>query len=82
MEKPVGVIRNNLVCFIARSNETKVLAMSMGAPAFEYKYLFERFDVNIFSANFTLYGDMSSRIMTILSGYSPDQVEYEYSGAN
>ena len=74
--KPVVVLSNNDGCVIARSNEAKVLGIPMGAPAFEYKYLFERFDVNIFSANFALYGDMSSRVMSILSDYSPDQEIY------
>jgi DNA polymerase V len=48
----------------------------MGAPAFEYKYLFERHDIAVFSANFALYGDMSNRVMTILSNYSPTQEIY------
>jgi len=63
-------------CIRTRSNEAKALDIPMGAPAFEYRYIFERCDVNIFSANFTLYGDMSSRVMSILSDYSPDQKIY------
>jgi len=43
----------------------------MGAPAFEYRYLFERQRVAVFSANFPLYGDISQRVMNILSTYSP-----------
>ena len=74
--KPVVVLSNNDGCVIARSNEAKALGIPMGAPAFEYRYLFERCDVNIYSANFTLYGDMSSRVMSILSDYSPDQEIY------
>jgi len=48
----------------------------MGAPAFEYRYLFERQGVAVFSANFALYGDMSKRVMTILSDYAPIQEIY------
>jgi DNA polymerase V len=74
--KPIVVLSNNDGCVIARSNEAKALGIPMGAPAFEYKYLFERNNVNVFSANFSLYGDMSNRIMNILSDYSPEQEIY------
>lgn len=74
--KPVVVLSNNDGCVIARSNEAKALGVPMGAPAFEYKYLFERHNVTVFSANFALYGDMSNRVMTILSDYSPNQEIY------
>ena len=74
--KPVVVLSNNDGCVIARSNEAKALGVPMGAPAFEYKYLFERYNVAVFSANFALYGDMSNRVMTILSDYSPNQEIY------
>lgn len=74
--KPVVVLSNNDGCVIARSNEAKALGVPMGAPAFEYKYLFERHKVQVFSANFALYGDMSNRVMSILSNYSPNQEIY------
>jgi len=75
-EKPVVVLSNNDGCVIARSNEAKACGIPMGAPAFEYERTFERFNVSVFSANFTLYGDMSNRVMRILSEYSPDQEIY------
>lgn len=74
--KPVVVLSNNDGCVIARSNEAKLLGIPMGAPAFEYEYLFQRNDVKVFSANFGLYGDMSNRVMTILGAYSPSQEIY------
>jgi len=74
--KPVVVLSNNDGCVIARSNEAKQLGIPMGAVAFEYRYLFERHKVNVFSSNFSLYGDMSSRVMSILSEYSPNQEIY------
>ncbi|MFV0391615.1 MAG: Y-family DNA polymerase [Paludibacteraceae bacterium] len=74
--KPIVVLSNNDGCVIARSNEAKVLGVPMGAPAFEYKYLFERNRVEVFSANFSLYGDMSARVMSILANYSPVQEIY------
>jgi len=70
--KPIVVLSNNDGCVIARSNEAKALGIPMGAPAFKYKDLFQKHNVRIFSANFALYGDMSNRVMDILSGYSPE----------
>ncbi len=63
---------NNNGCVIARSNEAKVLGIPMGAPAFEYKKLFEDNNVFVYSSNYALYGDMSSRVMNILSTFSPE----------
>lgn len=70
--KPVVILSNNDGCVIARSNEAKALGIPMGAPAFEFKKLFEENNVFIYSSNYALYGDMSSRVMNILSTYSPD----------
>ena len=74
--KPIVVLSNNDGCVIARSNEAKACGIPMGAPAFEYKQTFERYDIQVFSANFTLYGDLSNRVMNILSNYSPEQEIY------
>ena len=69
--KPIVVLSNNDGCVIARSNEAKKLGIPMGAPAFQYQSVFRRHSVKVFSANFHLYGDMSRRVMNILSTYSP-----------
>ncbi len=74
--KPVVVLSNNDGCVIARSNEAKKLGIPMGAPAYQYEAVFERRGVGVFSANFPLYGDMSRRVMSILSTYSPQQEIY------
>ena len=74
--KPVVVLSNNDGCVIARSNEAKDLGIPMGAPAFEYQYVFERQHIAVFSANFELYGDMSRRVMTMLGEYTPKQEIY------
>ena len=74
--KPIVVLSNNDGCVIARSNEAKACGIPMGAPAFEYKQVFEQHDIQVFSANFTLYGDLSNRVMNILSNYSPEQEIY------
>ena len=70
--KPVVVLSNNDGCAISRSNEAKALGIPMGAPAFKYEKVFQKNNVEIFSSNFPLYGDMSSRVMSILSKYTPN----------
>jgi DNA polymerase V len=74
--KPVVILSNNDGCVIARSNEAKALGIPMGAPAFEYKKLFEQHQVHVYSSNYALYGDMSSRVMNILSTFTPDMEVY------
>ena len=71
-KKPVVVLSNNDGCAISRSNEAKVLGIPMGAPAFKYEELFRKNNVKVFSSNFPLYGDMSSRVMSILSKFTPN----------
>lgn len=70
--KPIVVLSNNDGCVIARSNEAKALGIPMGAPAFEWEQVFVKNKVQVFSANFALYGDMSNRVMTLLGTYTPD----------
>lgn len=74
--KPVVVLSNNDGCVIARSNEAKTLGIPMGAPAFKHKELFEKNHVQVFSANFPLYGDMSSRVMSVLGMFCPQMEIY------
>ncbi|MDA3879152.1 MAG: Y-family DNA polymerase [Prolixibacteraceae bacterium] len=74
--KPVVVLSNNDGCVIARSNEAKALGIPMGTPAFKYKELFRKHGVAVFSSNYALYGDMSSRVMSILSEMSPETEVY------
>lgn len=74
--RPVVVLSGNDGCVIARSNEAKALGIAMGQPAFELRDLFERHKVAIYSSNHILYGDISRRIMSFLSQYSPDVEVY------
>ena len=69
--RPVVVLSNNDGCVIARSNEAKALGLKMGDPFFEVRELLERERVTLFSSNYTLYGDMSRRVMSLLSRYTP-----------
>src|ERR1700729_3875254 len=69
--KPVVVLSSNDGCVVARSNESKRLGVPMGAPAFQYRQLFEQGHITRFSANFELYGDISKRITALLSTITP-----------
>jgi len=71
-KKPIVILSNNDGCVISRSNEAKVLGIPMGAPAFKYQSIFKKNNVYVFSSNFPLYGDISSRIMNILSSFTPN----------
>ncbi len=73
---PVVVLSNNDGCVIARSNEAKALGIRMGAPAFKFRDLFDRHGVKVFSSNYSLYGDMSARVMSCLSSLVPDMEIY------
>ena len=70
--KPIAILSNNDGCVIARSNEAKAVGLPMGAPAFKYKKMFIDNNISVFSSNYALYGDMSSRVMTILSEFAPE----------
>lgn len=65
--KPTVVLSNNDGCVIARSNEAKALGIAMGAPYYQIQDLIKHAGVQVFSSNQTLYGDMSRRVMSILS---------------
>ncbi len=64
--KPVVVLSNNDGCVIARSPEAKALKIPMGAPAFQWRRHFAENQVEVFSSNYALYGDMSRRVMQVL----------------
>ena len=70
--RPVVVLSNNDGCVIARSNEAKALGIAMGAPWHLHRAQFEKSGVIVRSSNYTLYGDMSARVMKVLSDFTPD----------
>ena len=74
--RPVVVLSNNDGCAIARSNEAKALGIKMGAPWFEIRHMEESQGLVALSANFTLYGDMSNRMMSLAAGLGPTQEIY------
>lgn len=73
---PIVVLSNNDGCVIARSNEAKALGVPMGAPAFQNEELFKKNKVQVFSANFVLYGDLSNRMVNIARRYCQDVEVY------
>ncbi|MCB0446102.1 MAG: Y-family DNA polymerase [Gelidibacter sp.] len=70
--KPIAVLSNNDGCVISRSDEAKALGLPMGAPAFKYEAFFKQHGIQVFSSNYSLYGDMSERVMSILGQFTPD----------
>lgn len=64
--KPIIVLSSNDGCIIARSDEAKLLGIKMGVPFYQVKGLCNYHKVNVFSSNFSLYGDMSRRVMSTL----------------
>ncbi|WP_461538408.1 Y-family DNA polymerase [Spongorhabdus nitratireducens] len=69
--KPLGVLSNNDGCIIARTRELKALGIAMGTPAFKVRQQVERGQILLRSSNYALYGDMSSRFMSVLEQFSP-----------
>ena len=70
--KPIVVLSNNDGCVIARSNEAKDLGIRMGVPVYQIKNLVNTHGVTVFSSNYTLYGDMSERVMSMLTELVPE----------
>ncbi|MCC8070847.1 MAG: Y-family DNA polymerase [Bacteroidales bacterium] len=70
-ERPVVVLSNNDGCIVARSNEAKALGLKMGEPFYQVRKVLEDNGVAVFSSNYALYGDMSRRVMSLLSRYTP-----------
>src|SRR4029077_15242252 len=69
--RPVIVLSNNDGCAISRSDEAKALGIGMAAPAFIMSKFLDEHRVAVFSSNYTLYGDMSKRIMDSLGLFTP-----------
>jgi DNA polymerase V len=70
--RPVVVLSNNDGCIVARSNEAKALGIGMGSPYFKYAALIRHHKVTVFSSNYALYGDLSQRVMDILTQIEPE----------
>ena len=70
--QPIVVLSNNDGCIISRSDEAKAAGISMGAPEFQVRDQLKKQNITVFSSNYPLYGDLSSRVMKILEQFSPN----------
>tara|TARA_B100000446_G_scaffold119027_1_gene111086 strand:+ start:987 stop:2267 length:1281 start_codon:yes stop_codon:yes gene_type:complete len=71
-KKPVVVLSNNDGCIISRSNEAKALGIKMGEPYFKAKDIIVKNNVQVFSSNYSLYGDISRRVMRTLKRFNSE----------
>ncbi len=71
---PIIVLSNNDGCVIARSQEAKDFGIEMAVPAFKIKHLIKQHNIRVYSSNYALYGDISSRVMATLESMAP-QIE-------
>ena len=71
-KKPVVVLSNNDGCIVSRSNEAKALGIKMGEPYFKAKDIIVKNNVQVFSSNYSLYGDLSRRVMRTLKRFNSD----------
>src|SRR6056297_1333439 len=71
---PVVVLSNNDGCVVARSPEAKLLGIKMAVPAFQIADLIKKHHIKVYSSNYALYGDISSRVMATLESLAP-QIE-------
>ena len=72
IRKPVIVLSSNDGCIISRSNEAKALGIKMGDPYFKAKEIIKKNNVHVFSSNYSLYGDMSRRVMKTLKYFGTE----------
>ena len=70
--KPVVVLSNNDGCIISRSNEAKALGIKMGEPYFKARDIILKNKVEVFSSNYSLYGDLSRRVMRTLKRFNAE----------
>ena len=89
LNRPVVVLSNNDGCVISRSNEAKKMGIKMGEPIFKIKHIIKKGEVIVLSSNYSIYGDISNRIMNILREnlldvevYSIDEAFFSLSGVN
>ncbi|CAA9891583.1 DNA polymerase V, subunit C (fragment) [Candidatus Methylobacter favarea] len=74
--KPVAVLSNNDSCIVARSREVKDLGIKMGVPLFQIQQLVNQHQIQLFSSNYTLYADISARVMSTLEEFAPSLEVY------
>jgi len=74
--KPVVVLSNNDGCSICQTKEAERFGFEMGSKAFEMEHIIKKYDIQVYSTNFTLIADMSLRVKSILKRYFTDLEDY------
>ena len=74
--KPVVVLSNNDGCVVARSNEAKALGIKAGMPYFQLGKMFPHAKIAVFSSNYELYGELTSRVVSIIQAEAPAYFRY------
>jgi DNA polymerase V len=74
--KPVVVLSNNDGCVVSRSQEVKDLGLKMAVPWFQMRDLARQHDIIALSSNYSLYADISNRVMSLLARFGPSQEVY------
>ena len=74
--KPVAVLSNNDGCIVSRSQEVKDLGIKMAIPVHQVQHLINRHHVHLFSSNYPLYADLSSRVMQCMESFTPQLETY------
>jgi DNA polymerase V len=69
--RPVAVLSNNDGCIVSRSQEVKDLGIKTGTPVYQIQALINKHNIQLFSSNYALYADMSSRVMSLLEEFAP-----------
>src|SRR5437588_4677198 len=69
-KKPTIVLSNNDGCIVALDGRAKKLGLKRGQPVFKQQELIRTHDVQVFSSNYSLYQEMSARVMAVLAEFS------------
>ena len=75
-DKPVVVLSNNDGCVVARSNEAKKMGIKAGTPYFQLSEQFPNQKIVVFSSNYELYGELTSRVVSIIRKEAPAYFRY------
>ena len=75
-DKPVVVLSNNDGCVVARSNEAKKMGIKAGTPYFQLAEQFPNQKIVVFSSNYELYGELTSRVVSIIRKEAPTYFRY------
>ena len=75
-DKPVVVLSNNDGCVVARSNEAKKMGIKAGTPYFQLAEQFPNQKIVVFSSNYELYGELTSRVVSIIRKEAPAYFRY------